>query len=138
MRLGEPLPNVMRHSCAQTLLDLAAVEAFAQLLNRGDSEFLVNPQDAFGIETRIPADPGESRAAPARKLSSLPSVPVVTISRMTPRWHRQCPQMPSDRDRRGQYRPGFPKVANARSGPLISPDLVRIFLLRGQQLREAG
>src|SRR5579871_4354694 len=53
MSLGQALLDMLGHAQAEDFLNLAAVEFFAQFINGGDAELLVNPLDTLGIKARM-------------------------------------------------------------------------------------
>ena len=62
MGFRQALPDVLSHAQAERSLDLAAVELFAQFLNGGDTEFLVDPSHAFWVEAWMVVDARDCRS----------------------------------------------------------------------------
>jgi hypothetical protein len=62
VRLREALPNVLRHAHAKHVSNLAGCQFVLEDVYLVDAEFLINPQDALRIESRILADAREFRA----------------------------------------------------------------------------
>ena len=52
----EALADVLGHARAEGFVDLSAVEGAAEFFDGGDAEFLVDAQDASGVETRVLVD----------------------------------------------------------------------------------
>ena len=128
---------MLRHPKAEHRFDLAAFQFFAQLLYRGNLQFLVNAQNPLGIEAGIIGETRDfrRRLAPQRvqfpELSGQDDFPDRARNRLAdPRKLRQVSVFPD------QFIETFGERTDSCRCAVIGLDLVGIFFLRREELRQ--